>query len=93
MRQHGCRMTLERAGITPFGWVMNQSLVATGTKDPVLWTRAQIGIPLYRGSQNSYCRAFLVPWQPEAPRSEPLRRCSNPCAIDNTREIIERIID
>lgn len=31
---------LQRAGIEPFAWVVNQSLLATGTTDPLLATRA-----------------------------------------------------
>ena len=33
---------LARAGITPYGWVVNQSFAATATKDPILGQRASL---------------------------------------------------
>lgn len=36
---------LKRAGITPYGWVINASLAATGTKHPVLAARAATEAP------------------------------------------------
>ncbi|MEI6415812.1 MAG: ArsA-related P-loop ATPase, partial [Pseudomonadota bacterium] len=30
---------LARAGIKPYAWVINQSLLASGTQDPLLWER------------------------------------------------------
>ena len=35
---------LTRAGITPYGWVVNQSFAATNTRDPILATRAGIEV-------------------------------------------------
>ncbi len=36
---------LRRAGITPFGWVVNASLAATGTRHPLLVARARTEAP------------------------------------------------
>ncbi|MFA7480008.1 MAG: arsenical pump-driving ATPase [Vulcanimicrobiota bacterium] len=36
----GLQADLRRAGIEPYAWVVNRSLLASGTKDPVLATRA-----------------------------------------------------
>ena len=58
---------LERASITPFGWVVNQSLLATDTEDPVLSSRSRIE-SRYIEEVNTLTRnAFLIPWQAEAP--------------------------
>ena len=58
---------LERARITPFGWIVNQSLLATGTEAPVLSSRAQIENRYIEEVKTLTGKAFLVPWQPEAP--------------------------
>ena len=58
---------LERARITPYGWVVNQSLLATGTEDPILSSRAQIESRYIEEVKTLTGKAFLVPWQPEAP--------------------------
>ncbi|WP_310738706.1 arsenical pump-driving ATPase [Ideonella alba] len=59
---------LRRAGIEPFAWVINQSLLASGTADAVLADRAAREAPfiaqvLHRAAH----RAALLPWQCEAP--------------------------
>lgn len=59
---------LARAGVTPFAWVVNQSLTPVATRDPVLAAR--------RGAERTYldevasvARAMaVVPWVPEPPR-------------------------
>ena len=33
---------LNRAGITPYAWVINQSFLATGTHDPILAERGAL---------------------------------------------------
>lgn len=54
---------LERAGITPYGWVVNSSLAATGTRDPVLQARVQTELSqLERISRDFAKRVYLVPW-------------------------------
>ncbi|MDQ0957139.1 anion-transporting ArsA/GET3 family ATPase [Streptomyces sp. B4I13] len=55
---------LRRAGIEPFGWVVNAALTASGTQDPVLRARATLERPqLYRARDELAARAWLVPWQ------------------------------
>ncbi len=58
---------LKRARITPFGWVVNQSLLATGTEDPILCSRARIENRYIEEVKTLTSKAFLVAWQPEAP--------------------------
>jgi arsenite-transporting ATPase len=59
---------LRRAHIEPFAWVINSSLAATGSTDPVLRQRiagelAQIAVVRDRHSK----RLVIVPWQVEEP--------------------------
>lgn len=59
---------LRRASIEPYAWVINRSLLGTGTRDPVLTARlageeAQIRRVLDRLSK----RLFLIPWQAQPP--------------------------
>ena len=58
---------LERARITPYGWVINQSLMATDTRDPVLSARAELEPRYVEEVQTLTRRAFLIPWLREAP--------------------------
>ncbi|HWI64407.1 MAG TPA: arsenical pump-driving ATPase, partial [Symbiobacteriaceae bacterium] len=54
---------LRRAGIEPFGWVINQSLLASGTADPILRERAAHELPLIDTvRQQLSARTALVPW-------------------------------
>ncbi len=54
---------LRRAGIEPFGWVVNASLAATETHDPVLARRARMEQEhLLRVRDGLAARAWLVPW-------------------------------
>jgi arsenite/tail-anchored protein-transporting ATPase len=61
---------LRRAGIEPFGWVINASLTASGTRDPVLHARAVLErrqLDRVRDELASRAsRTWLVPWQVEA---------------------------
>ena len=58
---------LRRAGIEPFGWVINASLTASGTKDPLLVARAALERPhLNRVRDQLAARAWIVPWQVES---------------------------
>ena len=58
---------LRRAGIEPFGWVVNASLTASGTRDPVLHARAVLEHrQLHRVRDELASRTWLVPWQVEA---------------------------
>ena len=62
---------LRRAGIEPFGWVINASLTASGTHDPLLLARAALERPhLHRVREQLAARAWIVPWQVEAPTGE-----------------------
>jgi len=59
---------LLRAGIMPYAWVINQSLLASGTHDPQLAQRGQYEIPFIRkvaGQLSTRCA--LIPWLAEAP--------------------------
>lgn len=59
---------LRRAGIQPFGWVINQSLLASGTHDPALLQRAVEQIPYVRRVADALSeRTALIPWRPEEP--------------------------
>ena len=59
---------LARAGITPHAWVINQSLLASGTTDPLLAQRGQYEIPyIRRVAEKLSSRVALVPWLAEAP--------------------------
>ena len=56
---------LSRAGITPYAWVINQSLLASGTTDPLLATRGQYERPfIERVVSGLASRAALIPWMP-----------------------------
>ena len=54
---------LARAGIAPFAWVINQSLLASGTKDPMLALRGSYEVPfIQRVAGNPSARTVLIPW-------------------------------
>ncbi|MEX2254659.1 MAG: arsenical pump-driving ATPase [Acidimicrobiia bacterium] len=54
---------LRRAGVEPFGWVVNASLAASGTRDPVLRRRATMEHPhLRRVADELATRCWIVPW-------------------------------
>jgi arsenite/tail-anchored protein-transporting ATPase len=75
---------LRRAGIEPYAWVINASLAAADTTDPVLARRAaaELGhIERVRASRAG--RLAVVPWQVEEPTGqERLRRLAGPPAPD-----------
>ncbi|MCF4135927.1 arsenical pump-driving ATPase [Streptomyces sp. Tue 6430] len=55
---------LRRAGIEPYGWVVDAALTASGTRDPLLHARAALERPqLHRVRDELAARAWLVPWQ------------------------------
>ena len=59
---------LERAGLTPYAWVVNSALSATSTKDPVLRARAaQEGRWLTEITRSSPRPPAVVPWVPVVP--------------------------
>jgi arsenite-transporting ATPase len=59
---------LERAGITPYGWVINSALAGTPTTDPVLQARAQAEQHWVSNVHDAHpARLAIVPWSPQAP--------------------------
>ncbi len=55
---------LRRAGIEPFGWVVNASLAASGTRHPLLAARAALEVPYLTAVATALStRATLIPWR------------------------------
>ena len=58
---------LRRAGIEPYGWIVNASLGASGTTHPVLAARARLeAAHVRRVAEELASRVWLVPWTSEA---------------------------
>jgi arsenite/tail-anchored protein-transporting ATPase len=54
---------LRRAAIEPFGWVINASLAAAGTRHPLLAARAALELPQVRHVADDLARhTWLIPW-------------------------------
>ncbi|MEX2401138.1 MAG: arsenical pump-driving ATPase [Rhodothermales bacterium] len=66
---------LKRADITPYAWVVNQSLSAAGPSDPLLVERAHAEVAQIEAVRNEHAeRIALAPWMPEEPVGpEPLQ--------------------
>jgi arsenite-transporting ATPase len=59
---------LRRAKIEPFAWVINKSVLASGTRDPLLTARLQgEQAQMDRVNTGLSKRTFLVPWRAHAP--------------------------
>ncbi|MGE5478270.1 MAG: arsenical pump-driving ATPase [Bacteroidales bacterium] len=59
---------LARAGITPYAWIINQSLLASGTKNPILAQRGRYELPfIERVAGELSQRCALIAWQAVAP--------------------------
>jgi hypothetical protein len=59
---------LRRAQIEPFTWVINQSLLASGTRDPVLALRGRYeALFIDRVASHSSRRVALLPWRTVPP--------------------------
>jgi arsenite-transporting ATPase len=59
---------LRRAKIEPYAWVVNKSILATGTSDPLLKARLDgENRQMARLAQGLAHRVFTVPWMPQAP--------------------------
>jgi arsenite/tail-anchored protein-transporting ATPase len=59
---------LRRAGIEPFAWVVNKSIGAAGTRDPLLQTRIEVERrQMARLSGGLARRVFAVPWVAQVP--------------------------
>jgi arsenite-transporting ATPase len=59
---------LARAGISPFAWVVNQSLTPISTRDPVLAARREAERPYLEEVASISPRIAVVAWAPEPPR-------------------------
>jgi len=64
---HELAADLERAGIVPFAWVVNQSLTPTAVTDPLLRARRGLEAVQLRTVESLAARVSVVPWSPEAP--------------------------
>ncbi len=54
---------LRRAGIEPFGWIVNASLAVSETQHPLLAARAQLELPHLRRVRDQLAeRSWLMPW-------------------------------
>lgn len=59
---------LRRAEIEPYAWVINNTLVATDTKDPLLRERAQAELAQIRVVEQNYAKRLIIaPWMSEEP--------------------------
>ena len=66
---------LRRAGIEPYGWVINASLAASETTHPTLGARAAAELThIEHVRQASAGGTWLVGWQPDAPVGAPALR-------------------
>ncbi len=65
------QMDLRRAGIEPFGWVINQALGTSGTRHPVLLGRAEReAVYVERVTCELAQRTWIVPWRPDLGREQ-----------------------
>ncbi len=63
---------LARAGIQACAWVINQSLLASGTRHPVLCQRGAYEVPFIRRVADQLAKkSALIPWLAEAPVGAP----------------------
>ena len=58
---------LQRAGIAPYAWIVNQSLAAAGAQHPTLAARARDEQPYLAEAAAIAERLALVAWQPHTP--------------------------
>jgi arsenite/tail-anchored protein-transporting ATPase len=75
---------LERAGIHPYAWIINQSLLATDTRDRILANRALLEARYIEEVKTKYARRVaLIPWKvdssPGAIRSAELAQAGVNC--------------
>lgn len=54
---------LRRAGIDPYGWIINASLAASGTGHPLLTSRARLERPYLERVAGISTRRWLLPWR------------------------------
>lgn len=76
---------LRRANIEPYGWVINRSLAATATTDPLLRARATAELAQIQAVVGRHAkRVFVVPWSAEQPTGpHPLRALMNPAFTES----------
>ncbi len=59
---------LARAGIEPYAWIINQSLLASNTRDPLLCARGGYEAPyIEHVRKNLAARIALIPWRALSP--------------------------
>jgi len=59
---------LGRTGIKSYAWVINQSLAATGTEDPLLVQHSQSEVKLINKVQREHAnKTVVIPWLAESP--------------------------
>ena len=59
---------LRRAHIEPWAWVINKSITASGTTDPILLARLEGEVQQTHRIANGLAkRTFVLPWLPESP--------------------------
>ncbi|WP_126629318.1 arsenical pump-driving ATPase [Dictyobacter alpinus] len=62
---------LRRAGIEPFGWIINASVAASGTSHPLLLQRAQLEqVHRQQVLHELATQSWLIPWYAHAPTGE-----------------------
>jgi arsenite-transporting ATPase len=65
---------LRRAGIEPYGWIVNATLSGTNTQHPTLHARAFAEqAHLHQINDLSDARTWMIPWQPTPPTGAALR--------------------
>ena len=66
---------LLRAGITPYAWIINQSFVGDGFRDPVLVERGSREVPYLAEVRDRLATRFaVIPWKPAVPVGPDLLR-------------------
>jgi len=54
---------LQRAGIKPFGWVINRNFAVSGSKDPLICAKGLHELSFIRETANSLSeRTVIIPW-------------------------------
>jgi arsenite-transporting ATPase len=62
------QIDLRRAAIEPWAWIVNQSLAASGTRDPLLRSRIAAELcEIARVRDGLARRLAIVPWRPDEP--------------------------
>lgn len=54
---------LRRAGIEPYGWIINASLAVSGTRHPLLASRARLELPYLERVRELSGRRWILPWR------------------------------